>query len=106
MGTTIVKGYTVGKIEQDIPVPVGHKRLLSVEQKQLLQMKDGESFVLVLHFDSFLTDNAQRLVQWARSKGIHALRRKIDSDSVRIWRVGLLQPVDKQQRESGKPHGK
>jgi hypothetical protein len=27
-------------------------------------------------------------LQWARSKGICAVRRKIDDDVVRIWRVG------------------
>ena len=98
------EGRTAVTIAQDRSTARSRK-LLSIEQKQLMELKDGESFVLVLHFDTFLTDNAQRLVQWARSKGIHAMRRKIDSDSVRIWRVGLLQPVDKQPRASGEPRG-
>ena len=87
MGKTVVEGYTVGEIERDIPFPLRHRKPLSIEQKQLLQLKDGESFVLAVHFGTFLTDNAERLMQWARLKGIHTIRRKIDDDSVRIWRV-------------------
>jgi len=93
MGHTVFEGYTVGEIERGIPFPARHKKPLSIEQKQLLQLKDGESLVLAVHFGAFLTDNAERLMQWARSKGIHTVRRKIDDDSVRIWRVALLQPV-------------
>ena len=87
MGKTVFDGYTVGEVEHDIPFPLRHRKPLSIEQKQLLQLKDGESFVLAVHFGTFLTDNAERLMQWARLKGIHTVRRKIDDDSVRIWRV-------------------
>jgi hypothetical protein len=90
MRTTVFEGYTVGKIERGIPLPVGNKRLLSAEQKQLLALKDGESFVLALHFGELSVDNAKRLGRWARSQGIQTMQRKISNDSVRIWRVGPL----------------
>jgi hypothetical protein len=87
MGKTVFDGYTVGEVEHDIPFPLRHRKPLSIEQKQLLQLKDGESLVIAVHFGPFLTDNAERLMQWARLKGIHTVRRKVDDDSVRIWRV-------------------
>lgn len=93
MKTTVFEGYTVGKIERGIPFPVEHKKPLSTEQKWLLQMKDGESFVLALHVGAFSTDNAERLAQWARSKGIRTVQRRIDDDYVRIWRVGAQRPT-------------
>jgi hypothetical protein len=93
MSNTLFEDYTVGEIERGVPFPAAHKKPLSIEQKQLLQLKDGESLVLAVHFGTFLTDNAERLMQWARSRGIHTVRRKIDDDSVRIWRVALPQPV-------------
>jgi hypothetical protein len=93
MSNAVFEGYTVGEIERGIPFPARHKKPLSIEQKQLLQLKDGESLVLSVHFGVFLTDNAERLMQWARSKGIHTVRRKIDDDVVRIWRVAPLQPL-------------
>lgn len=92
MNDTVFEDYTVGEIEHGIPFPTSHKKPLSIEQKQLLQLKDGESLVLAVHFGTFLTDNAERLMQWARSKGIHTVRRKIDDDVVRIWRVASRQP--------------
>ena len=91
--TTIFEGYTVGEIERGIPFPAKRKKPLSIEQKELLQLKDGESLVLPVHFGTFQTDNAERLMQWARSKGIYTVRRKIDDYSVRIWRVGPVQPA-------------
>jgi hypothetical protein len=99
MGKTVVEGYTVGEIERNIPLPLRHRKPLSIEQKQLLQLKDGESFVLAVHFGTFLTDNAERLMQWARLKGIHTVRRKIDDDSVRIWRAEPLQPAVADKRK-------
>jgi hypothetical protein len=98
MGNTIFEVCTAGEIERDIPFPIRHKNSLSIEQKQLLQLKDGESFVLVVHFGTFLTDNVERLMKWARLKGIHTVRRKIDDDSVRIWRVGAMQPAAGKRR--------
>jgi hypothetical protein len=91
MGITIFEGYTVGKVERGIPLPIGNRKPLSVEQQRVLQMKEGESFVLVVRFDGFSTDNARRLAHWARTKGIRILQRKIDHDSVRIWRVGAME---------------
>jgi hypothetical protein len=93
MGKTEFEGYTVGEIERDVPLPLKHRRPLSIEQKQLLQLKDGESFVVAVRFGTYLTDNAERLMQWARLKGIHTVRRKIDDDSARIWRAESLQPA-------------
>jgi len=93
MRTTVFEGYTIGEIECGIPFPFGHKKPLSVEQKQLLRLKDGESLVLALDFGEYANDNAKRLVQWARVRGIHAVRRKIDENHVRIWRVGAMQPA-------------
>lgn len=90
---TIFEGYTIGEIERGIPYPFGHKKPLSIEQKQLLQLKDGESLVLALEFGEYANDNAKRLVQWARVRGIHAARRKIDDSHVRIWRVGAASPA-------------
>jgi hypothetical protein len=87
MSNAVFEGYTVGEIERGIPFPARHKKPLSIEQKQLMQLKDGESLVLAVHFGTFRTDNVERLAQWARSKGIHTVRRKIDDDVVRIWRV-------------------
>ena len=93
MSHTAFEGYTVGEVEHGIPFPAKHKKPLSIEQKQLLQLKEGESLVLAVHFGVFLTDNAERLMQWARSRGIHTVRRKVDDDVVRIWRVAALEPV-------------
>jgi hypothetical protein len=90
MRKTGFEGYTVGEIERDVPLPLRHRKPLSIEQKHLLQLKNGESLVLSVRFGPFLTDNAERLMQWARLKGIHTVRRKIDDDSVRIWRVEAL----------------
>ncbi|GGY13771.1 hypothetical protein GCM10008098_00490 [Rhodanobacter panaciterrae] len=90
MSITVFEGYTVGKIERGIPFPNGSRRPLSIEQQRVLQMKEGDSFVLVVRFDGFSTDNARRLAQWARTKGIRIMQRKIDHDSVRIWRVGAM----------------
>jgi hypothetical protein len=91
MSITVFEGYTVGKIERDIPFPLENRKLLSIEQQQVLQMKEGESFVLVVHFDGFSTNNAKRLAHWARAKGIRIVQRKIDHGSVRIWRVGAME---------------
>ena len=93
MSNAVFEGYTVGEIERGIPFPARHKKPLSIEQKQLLQLKDGESFVVAVRFGTYLTDNAERLMQWARLKGIHTVRRKIDDDSARIWRAESLQPA-------------
>lgn len=91
MGITVFEGYTVGKVERGIPLPIGNRKPLSVEQQRVLKMKDGESFVLAVRFDGFSTDNARRLAHWARTKGIRILQRRIDHDSVRIWRVGAME---------------
>ena len=93
MKTTVFEGYTIGEIEHGFPFPAGYKRPLSIEQKQLLQLKDGESLVLALDYGEYANDNARRLVQWARAKGIQTMQRKIDHDVVRIWRVGPVQPA-------------
>ena len=93
MRTTVFEGYTIGEVERGIPFPFEHKKPLSIEQKQLLQLKDGESLVLALDFGEYANDNAKRLVQWARLRGIHAVRRKIDDNHVRIWRMGPVQPA-------------
>jgi len=91
MSTTVFEGYTVGKIERGIPFPIGNRKSLSIEQQRVLQMKEGESFVLVVRFDGVSTDSARRLVHWARARGIRILQRKIDHDSVRIWRLGAME---------------
>ncbi len=98
MRTTVFEGYTIGEIECGIPFPFGHNKPLSIEQKQMLQLKDGESLVLELDFGEYANDNAKRLVQWARARGIHAVRRKIDNHHVRIWRVGAMQPATVRKR--------
>jgi hypothetical protein len=90
MKITVFEGYTIGEIERGIPFPLGHKKPLSIEQKQILLLKDGESLVLALDFGEYANDNAKRLVQWARVRGIHAVRRRIDRNHVRIWRVGVM----------------
>jgi hypothetical protein len=91
MSITVFEGYTIGKIERGIPFPIGNRKPLSIEQQRVLQMKEGESFVLVVRFDGFSTNNAKRLAHWARAKGIRILQREIDHDSVRIWRVGATE---------------
>lgn len=92
MSITVFEGYTVGKIERGIPFPIGNRKPLSIEQQQVLRMKEGESFVLVLRFDGLATDNTERLAHWARTRGIRIVRRKIDRNSVRIWRLGAIAP--------------
>ena len=91
MSITVFEGYTVGKIERGIPFPIVNRKPLSIEQQRVLQMKEGESFVLVVRFDGLSTGNAKRLAQWARSKGIRISQRKIDQNSVQIWRVGAME---------------
>ncbi len=88
MGT---KKLGVGKIEQVIAFP--ESKPLSLAQKKVLELNDGESFILVVHFENLLTDNAERLVRWARTRGIRIMRRKIDHDAVRIWRVESMSRV-------------
>ena len=100
MGLGEFERYTVGEIEHDIPFPLKYGKRLSIEQMQLQQLKDGESFVLAVHFGAFLTDNVDRLLQWARSKGIRTMRQKIYYHSVRIWRVCNTQPAtNKSEKE-------
>jgi hypothetical protein len=91
MSASVGEDCTIGEIERGIPFPVGHKKPLSAEQKQLLQLKDGESFVLALHFGEYANDTVRQLVQWGRMKGINTVQRKIDGIYVRIWRVGAMQ---------------
>jgi hypothetical protein len=93
MRTTELEGWTIGEIEHGIPFPVGHKKSLSAEQKQLMQLKDGESFVLALNFGKCASDNVGQLVQWARMKGIDTVQRKIDDTHVQIFRVDAMQPA-------------
>ncbi|WP_158882455.1 hypothetical protein [Rhodanobacter sp. L36] len=93
--------YIVGEIEKGMPAP--SKKILSAAQSQILQLKDGESFVLTLRFEHFLTDNAERLSRWAKVRGIQIMRRKIDDDTVRIWRVAatpLTMNGSKKKRDS------
>jgi hypothetical protein len=94
MGSAEFERYTISEIEHGIALPLKYGKRLSIEQMQLLQLKDGESFVLVVHFGAFLTDNVERLLQWSRSKGIRTMRQKIDYHSVRIWRVCDTQPEE------------
>ncbi|WP_158879609.1 hypothetical protein [Rhodanobacter sp. L36] len=88
MKATVFEGYTVGKIERGIPFPIERMKSLSVEQKQLLALKDGESLVLEVDFGELSINNAKRLGRWARSKGIKTTQRRISNDLVEIWRVG------------------
>lgn len=53
-------GYAVGNIKRGIPLPATGEKSLSIEQMQLLQLKDGEGLVLAVHFVAFLADNAKR----------------------------------------------
>ena len=81
-----------GKIERGIPFPVGQKKSLYAEQKKLLRLKEGECHVVAVHFGPFRTDNAERLMHWARSKGVHTVRHELDANSVEIRRVVAPQP--------------
>lgn len=88
MSNTFFEVQAIGEIERGIPFPTRHKKPpLSAEQKQLSRLKYGESMDVALHSGTFTTDNAEQLMQWALSKGIHSVRGETHGNTVRISRV-------------------
>jgi hypothetical protein len=90
MTITVFEGYSVGKIERGVPLPVETRKPLSLDKKRLLQLEGGESLVLRLRIDDFSTGSARRLAHWARLRGIRIYHRRIDEELVQIWRTGAV----------------
>ena len=89
-------------IESGIPLPLRADHALRPDQQRVLELKDGDSFLLQtipiaqgecivpqwrFHNASHI---ATRLVSWARGRHVRLAYRVIDKDTARIWRVGAI----------------
>ena len=96
------KIYDVGSIESGVPLPQRMGTVLTLGQQRILELKDGDSFLLQAlrvsegndvdpkgrtHSASYI---AARLTNWARGRHIRLAYRMIDKDTARIWRLGVI----------------
>jgi hypothetical protein len=94
--------YKVGPIESGVPLPERAGQTLSLDQQRILELKDGDSFLLQavpaaeddggtppLHRHS-ASRIASRLSGWARSRRVRLAYRVIDRNTVRIWRISAI----------------
>jgi hypothetical protein len=94
--------YKVGPIESDVPLPARAGQTLTLDQLRVLELKDGDSFLLqtiIAHegenvipriFHHSASRIASRLSGWARGRCVRLAYRVIDKNTVRIWRVGEI----------------
>ncbi|MBB6187990.1 hypothetical protein [Rhodanobacter sp. MP7CTX1] len=94
--------YDVGHIESGVPLPQRTGAALTPGQQRVLELNDGDSFVL--HATRIADDNgvilrgrfnhvsdiAARLSSWARGRRVRLAYRVIDKDTARIWRLGAI----------------
>ena len=94
------KAYEVGSIESGVSVPRRMGTMLTPAQQRVLELGDGDSFVLQTipiaegngvtpkwrsHNASHI---AARLASWARGRRVRLAYRMVGKDTVRIWRLG------------------
>ena len=95
------KLYDVGAIESDAPFPQRLKRALNLGQQRVLELEDGDSFVLypirITEGDGVIPNGGSRgaeiaayLARWARSRRVRLAYRMIDKDTAQIWRLGAI----------------
>jgi hypothetical protein len=96
------KLYDVGSIESGRPVPKPTDSILTTGQQRVLELEDGDSFVLQTirladDHDPAATARspnaayiAAGLASWARSRHVRLAYRMIDRDTARIWRLGTV----------------
>jgi len=94
--------YDVGHIESGVPLPQRTGSALTPGQQRVLELSDGDSFVLyatrivddngvtVRWRFNHVSDIAARLSSWARGRHVRLAYRVIDKDTARIWRVGAI----------------
>jgi hypothetical protein len=96
------KLYDVGHIGPGMPLPRGTGKVLIASQQRVLELEDGDSFVL--HVGRTAADNgvavkgrshsacdiAARLSSWAQVHRVRLTYRAIDEYSARIWRLGVI----------------
>lgn len=98
------KVYEVGPIESGVPLPRRAGQELTPDQQRVLEMEDGDSFLLQTipttiaggeginprwryHSASHI---ASRLSSWARGRHVRLAYRMIDKNTARIWRLGTI----------------
>ena len=94
--------YKVGPIESGVPLPERAGKNLTSDQRRILELRDGDSFLLQrlpasegetnipqLHHHS-ASRIAARLSGWARGRRVRLAYRVIDKNTVRIWRLGEI----------------
>jgi hypothetical protein len=96
------KLYNVGHIEFGVPLPQRTGAVLTSGQQRVLELEDGDSFVLHTIWvaddngvmskgrSHNVSDIAARLSSWARGRHVRLAYRVIDKDTVRIWRLGTV----------------
>ena len=97
-----IKASKITHIESGVPVPRRADHVLRPDQQRVLELKDGDSFLLQtipiaegecivprwrFHNASHI---ATRLVSWARGRNVRLAYRMVDKTTVRIWRLGAL----------------
>ena len=96
------KLYDVASIKSGIPFPQRMDSVLTIGQQRVLEMEDGDSFVLQtvrISEDHDVTAKARaqhaahiaaRLASWARGRQVRLVYRMIDKDTARIWRLSAV----------------
>jgi hypothetical protein len=96
------KLYDAGSIESGTAFPRPTDSILTIGQQRVLELEDGDSFVLQtirLADDGDTTAKAHSqsaahiaagLASWARSRHVRLAYRMIDKDTARIWRLGTV----------------
>ena len=96
------KLYDVASIESGMPFPQRMDSGLTIGQQRVLELVDGDSFVLQTIRISEDKDGsakarfqnaahiAARLARWAQGRHVRLVYRMIDKDTARIWRLGTV----------------
>jgi hypothetical protein len=96
------KLYDVASIKSGMPFPQRLDSGLTIGQQRVLELVDGDSFVLQtirISEDKDVTAKAHsqdaahiaaRLASWARGRHVRLAYRMIDKDTARIWRLGTV----------------
>jgi hypothetical protein len=96
------KLYDVGSIESGTLVTQSTDSILTIGQQRVLELEDGDSFVLqtirlaerhdaaAQAVSPSATHIAARLASWARNHHVRLVYRMIDKDTARIWRLGKV----------------
>ena len=96
------KLYNVGHIEFGVQLPKRTGAVLTPGQQRVLELEDGDSFVLhairiaddngiaANGRSSNVSDIAAHLSSWARGRHVRLAYRAIDKDTARIWRLGIV----------------